>query len=398
MNKMTVRDIEVAGKRVLVRVDFNVPVDARTGAITDDSRIRAAIPTIKYLLERQARVILMSHMGRPRGKVVDEMRLKPVAQRLSQILGQPVGVAADCIGPEVEKSAAALKPGEILLLENLRFHAEEEAGNLDFARALARLGDIYVNDAFGTSHRAHASISGIAQYLPAVAGFLLEKEINTLGGLLEKPEHPFTSLFGGAKVSDKVVVLKNIMGKVDCLLIGGGMAATFLKAKNFEIGKSPVETESLGIAADLIQKAAGSGVKLMLPLDVIVADKIDSSAAGETVAVDAIPRDKMIVDIGPKTVSAFRKELEKSRTVFWNGPMGVAEIPQFAGGTTALAKLLPKLNAKTIVGGGSTAEVIDALGLAEKVTFVSTGGGASLEFLGGDELPGVAALLDKGKK
>ena len=398
MNKMTVRDIEVAGKRVLVRVDFNVPIDARTGAITDDSRIRAAIPTIKYLLERKARVIIMSHFGRPKGKVVNEMRLKPVAQRLSQILGQPVGMAADCIGPEVEKSVKTLKAREILLLENLRFHAEEEAGNLDFAKALARLGDIFVNDAFGTSHRAHASIAGIAQYLPAVAGLLLEKEINTLGGLLERPEHPFISLFGGAKVSDKVGMLKNIMGKVDCLLIGGGMAATFLKAENYEVGKSPVEVDSLGVAAQLIKAAAKSGVKLMLPLDVIVTDKIDSGAAGETVAVDAIPRDKMIVDIGPKTVSVFRKELEKSRTVFWNGPVGVAEIPQFARGTTTLARLLPRLNAKTIVGGGSTAEVIGTLGLADKVTFVSTGGGASLEFLGGEELPGVVALMDKGKK
>jgi len=398
MNKMTVRDIEVAGKRVLVRVDFNVPIDARTGAITDDSRIRAAIPTIKYLLERKARVILMSHFGRPKGKVVNEMRLKPVAQRLSQILGQPVGMAADCIGPEVEKSVKTLKAREILLLENLRFHAEEEAGNLDFAKALARLGDIFVNDAFGTSHRAHASIAGIAQYLPAVAGLLLEKEINTLGGLLERPEHPFISLFGGAKVSDKVGMLKNIMGKVDCLLIGGGMAATFLKAENYEVGKSPVEVDSLGVAAQLIKAAAKSGVKLMLPLDVIVTDKIDSGAAGETVAVDAIPRDKMIVDIGPKTVSVFHKELEKSRTVFWNGPVGVAEIPQFARGTTTLARLLPRLKAKTVVGGGSTAEVIGALGLADKVTFVSTGGGASLEFLGGEELPGVVALMDKGKK
>lgn len=395
MNKMTVRDIDVAGKRVLVRVDFNVPVDIKTGAITDDSRIRAAVPTIKYLLEHKAKVILMSHFGRPKGKVVNDMRLAPVAKRLSKVLGKPVGMAADCIGPEVEKCVNALKPGDILLLENLRFHAEEEEGNLDFARSLARLGDIYVNDAFGTSHRPHASISGIAQYLPAVAGFLLEKEINTLGGLLEKPEHPFTALFGGAKVSDKVAVLKNIMGKVDCLLVGGGMAATFLKTKNIEIGKSLLEADSLGVAADLIKRAAGKNVKLLLPVDVVVADKIDSSAAGETVAVDAVPRDKMIVDIGPKTVSAFRKELEKSKTVFWNGPMGVEEIPQFAVGTSELARLLPKLKAKTVIGGGSTAEVIERLGLADKVTFVSTGGGASLEFLGGEQLPGVVALMDK---
>jgi phosphoglycerate kinase len=398
MNKMTIRDIEVTGKRVLVRVDFNVPVDAKTGAITDDSRIRAALPTIKYLIERNARVILISHLGRPKGKVVNELRLTPVAQRLSQILGQQVGVAVDCIGPEVGKSVEALKAGDVLLLENLRFHSDEETGSADFAKALARLGDIFVNDAFGTSHRAHASIAGIAQYLPAVAGLLLEKEINTLGGLLEKPVHPFTSLFGGAKVSDKVGMLKNIMGRVDCLLIGGGMAATFLKAKSYEVGRSLVETESIGIAAELIKAADKSGARLMLPIDVIVTDKMSESAAGEAVSIDAIPRDKMIADIGPKTVSLFRKELERSRTVFWNGPMGVEEIPQFAKGTTTLAKLLPKLEAKTIVGGGSTAEVIENLGLADKVTFVSTGGGASLKFLGGEELPGVVALLDKGKE
>ncbi|MFA5308679.1 MAG: phosphoglycerate kinase [Dehalococcoidales bacterium] len=397
MNKMTVRDIEVAGKRVLVRVDFNVPLDEKTGAITDDSRIRAAVPTIKYLLERKARVILMSHFGRPKGKVVPSMSLKPTAQRLSEILGKPVGMAADCIGTEVEKAAGALKPGDILMLENLRFHKEEEAGDAGFAKALASLGDVYINDAFGTSHRAHASISGIAQYLPAAAGFLLEKEINTLGGLLEKPEHPFTALFGGAKVSDKVAVLKNIMGKVDCLLIGGGMAATFLKNEKYEVGKSLVEADSLGVAAELMQEADAKGVKLLLPVDVVITDKIDGSAAVQTVAVNRVPPDKMIVDIGPETVSAFKKELEKSKTVFWNGPMGISEIPQFAKGTETLAKLLPQLKAKTIVGGGSTAEVIDALGLADKVTFVSTGGGASLEFLGGDALPGVTALMDKNK-
>jgi phosphoglycerate kinase len=397
MNKMTVRDIEVTGKRVLMRVDFNVPVDARTGAITDDSRIRAALPTIKYLIERNARVILISHLGRPRGKVVNELRLTPVAQRLSQILGQQVGVAVNCIGPEVEKSVAALKAGDVLLLENLRFHSDEETGSARFAEALARLGDIFVNDAFGTSHRAHASIAGIAQYLPAVAGLLLEKEINTLGGLLERPVHPFTSLFGGAKVSDKVGMLKNIMSKVDCLLIGGGMAATFLKAKSYEVGKSLIEVDSTGVAKKLIKEAEKSGARLILPVDVIVTDEINDNAAGKAVPIGAIPRDKMIADIGPKTVGIFRKELEKSRTVFWNGPMGVEEIPQFAKGTTALAKLLPRLKAKTIIGGGSTAEVIDALGLADKVSFVSTGGGASLKFLGGEELPGVAALRDKEK-
>ena len=395
MNKMTVRDIEVTGKRVLVRVDFNVPVDARTGAITDDSRIRAALPTIKYLTERNARVILISHLGRPKGKVVDSLRLAPVAQRLSQILGQQVGVAVNCIGPEVEKSVETLKAGDVLLLENLRFHSDEETGSPGFARALARLGDIFVNDAFGTSHRAHASIAGIAQYLPAVAGLLLEKEINTLGGLLENPVHPFTSIFGGAKVSDKVGMLRNIMGKVDCLLIGGGMAATFLKAKSYQVGTSLIEADCVGTAVRLIYMAEKSGTRLLLPVDVVVADDISDTAKGEVVDINAVPPEKKIADIGPKTVEMFRRELKNSQTIFWNGPVGVAEIPQFAAGTEDLARLLPGLKAATIVGGGSTAEVIDALGLADKVTFVSTGGGASLKFLGGEELPGVVSLLDK---
>jgi phosphoglycerate kinase len=395
MDKMTVRDIDVSNKRVLVRVDFNVPVDAGTGDITDDSRIRAALPTIKYLIEHKARVILMSHFGRPKGKVVNELRMAPIAQRLSQILGKPVSIAEDCSGPEAEKSADALKAGDVLLLENLRFHPEEEAGDSGFARALASLGDIYVNDAFGTSHRAHASIAGIAQYLPAVAGFLLEKEINTLGGLLKDPEHPFVALFGGAKVSDKVSLLKNIMNKVDSVLIGGGMAATFLKAKSYKVGTSSVEVESIEVADELIKQTQKSGVRLVLPVDVVVADGLNESARAETVPVDAVPPQKMIADIGPQTVEQFRQVLLESRIVFWNGPVGVAEIPRFAVGTETLAKLLPELKAKTIVGGGSTAEVIDALGLTEKVTFVSTGGGASLEFLGGEELPGVTVLKDK---
>jgi phosphoglycerate kinase len=394
MNKMTVRDIDVASKRVLVRVDFNVPVD-EAGAIMDDTRIRAALPTINYLLERKAKVILMSHFGRPKGKVKDEFRLTKVGERLSQILGKPVKMTSDCIGPEVEKAVAAMQPGDVLLLENLRFHAEEEAGDPGFAKQLASFGEVYVNDAFGTSHRAHASISGIAKYLPAVAGFLLEKEINTLGGLMENPEHPFTSIFGGAKVSDKVAVLKNIMGKVNCLLIGGGMAATFLEAKSITVGKSPVETETLEVAKGLIGETGERNIKLMLPVDVVVTDEIKSDAAASTVAVNAIPSGKVIADIGPKTVEIYSKELEKSKTVFWNGPMGVAEMPQFASGTQTLARLLPKLKAKTIVGGGSTAEVIESLGLADKITFVSTGGGASLEFLGGEALPGVTALRDK---
>lgn len=394
MNKMTVRDIDVSGKRVLVRVDFNVPMD-KAGKITDDSRIRASLPTINYLIEHKAKIVLMSHMGRPKGKVVDSMRMAPAAERLSQILGRKVLTTPDCIGPDAEKVVSAMKPGDVVMLENLRFHNEEEAGDITFTKSLARLGDIYVNDAFGTSHRPHASMSVIAQFLPAVSGFLLEKEINTLGTLLEKPEHPFVAMFGGAKVSDKVAVLKNIMDKVDVLLIGGGMAATFLKLKSYEIGKSLFDKESSDEAAAIIKQAEQRGVKLVLPVDAVVADAIDEKAKGAVVPVDKVTADKMIADIGPKTIELFRKELEKSKMVFWNGPMGVEEIPQFAAGTETIAKLLPKLKAKTIMGGGSTGEVIDKLGLADKVTFVSTGGGASLEFLGGDVLPGVAALKDK---
>lgn len=395
MNKITVRDIEVTAKRVLVRVDFNVPVDINTGAITDDSRIRAALPTIRYLLERNARVILLSHMGRPRGKVVKELSLAPVARRLAQLLGQPVGIAVDCIGPEVEKSAAALRGGEVLLLENLRFHPEEEAGDSDFAEALARLGDIFVNDAFGTSHRAHASIAGITKYLSAVAGLLLEKEINTLGELIERPTPPFVAVFGGAKVSDKIGMLKNIMSKVACLLIGGGMAATFLKARSYETGESLVEEESVGTAAKLLEEAAASGVRILLPVDVVVTGEISNDASGEVVSVENIPRDKRIVDIGPETVEQFRAGLKGARTIFWNGPMGIEEIPQFAQGTRAIAQFITEQDATTVIGGGSTAETVYALGLADKITFISTGGGASLEFLGGKELPGVVLLKDK---
>jgi len=395
MNKMTVRDIEVTDKRVLVRVDFNVPIDEKTGAITDDSRIRATLPTIKYLIERNARVILISHLGRPRGKVVDELRLTPVAQRLSQILGQQVGVAANCIGPEVEKSVAALRDGHVLLLENLRFHSNEETGSADFAQSLARLGDVFVNDAFGTSHRAHASIAGIAHYLPAVAGLLLEKEINTLGGLLENPVHPFISIFGGAKVSDKVDMLENIMNKVDCLLIGGGMAATFLKAKSYEIGQSLIEADSVGTAAELIEEATKNNVRLILPVDVVIADELSTEAKGEVVSIENIPKDKKIVDIGPQTIKIFSAELQKCKAVFWNGPMGIYEIPQFAEGTLAMARLLADLKATTIIGGGSTAEAVDGIGVADRMTFISTGGGASLRFLSGEKLPGVEALMDK---
>ena len=398
MDKLTLRDIEVSGKRVLVRVDFNVPLDEKTGEITDDSRIQATLPTIKYLMERGVRVILISHLGRPKGKVVDELRMTVVAQRLSQILGQQVGIATNCIGADVGRSVESLKSCNVLLLENLRFHSDEETGSPSFAQALARLADIFVNDAFGTSHRAHASIAGIANYLPAVAGLLLEKEIKTLSTILENPAHPFASLLGGAKVSDKVGMLENIMGKVDSLLIGGGMAATFLKAKSYEVGLSLMEEDRLDLAIKLMKEAEENGTRLLFPVDVVITDEISVEAKIETVPAENIPKDKRIVDIGPQTIRDFSQELRGCKTVFWNGPMGIYEIHQFAEGTKTMAKLLANLEATTIIGGGSTAEVVNEIGLSNKMSFVSTGGGASLRFLGGEKLPGVEALLDKGAK
>jgi len=395
MDKLTIRDIDVSGKRVLVRVDFNVPLDEKTGEITDDSRIRATLPTIKYLVDRGVRVILASHLGRPEGKVVDKLRLTVVAQRLSQILGKQVGVTKNCIGPETRKSVESLNSGDVLLLENLRFHSAEERDSPVFARSLARLADIYVNDAFGTSHRSHASIVRMSEYLPAVAGLLLEKELETLGSILENPAHPFGGLVGGAKVSDKVGMLENIMGKVDFLLVGGGMAATFLKAKSYEIGLSLIEEDRLGTAAGLIEKAVRNGVRLLLPVDVVVADEISAEAEGKVVSIESISPRQRIVDIGPRTIKNFYEELRRCQTVFWNGPMGIYEIPQFAEGTRAMAKHLAKLDAATIIGGGSTAEIVTKMRLADKMSFVSTGGGASLGFLGGQKLPGVEALLDK---
>jgi len=395
MNKLTVRDIDVSGKRVLVRVDFNVPLDEKTGKITDDSRIRATLPTIKYLAGRGARIILASHLGRPGGKVVDKLRLTVVAQRLSQILGKQVGVTKDCIGPETRKSVAKLNSSDVLLLENLRFHSAEEWDSPVFAQALARLADIYVNDAFGTSHRSHASIVRIVGYLPAVTGLLLEKELETLGGIMENPTHPFGVLVGGAKISDKVDMLENIMGKMDFLLVGGGMAATFLKAKSYEIGLSLIEADRVDTAAGLIEKAARNGVRLLLPVDVVVADEAGAKAEGKIVSIEYISSRQRIVDVGPQTIINFYEELQRCRTVFWNGPMGIYETPQFAEGTRAMAKLLASLEATTVIGGGSTAEIVTKMRLANKMNFVSTGGGASLRFLGGQALPGVEALLDK---
>ena len=395
MNKLTVRDVDIEGKRVLVRVDFNVPLDEATGAITDDGRIQAALPTIRYLTERGARVILASHLGRPDGKVNDRLRMTVVAQRLSQILGQRVEATRDCIGSEVEESVTALNNGDVILLENLRFHSAEEKNDPLFAQALAKLADIFVDDAFGTAHRSHASVVGVAKHLPAVAGLLMEKELTMLEGILDNPTHPFAALLGGAKISDKVAMVENIMGKVDCILIGGGMAAIFLKASNHEVGLSLVEEGMIETAANLVEKAVKNGIRLLLPGDVLVANEIDAEATSKVVAVEEIPADMRIADIGPQTIEVFSEELRSCKTIFWNGPMGVYEIPVFAEGTLALARLLAESQATTVIGGGSTAEVVAHMGLADRMSFVSTGGGASLRFLSGKSLPGVDVLLDK---
>jgi len=397
MNKMSLRDIEVEGKRVLVRVDFNVPLDEKTGEITDDSRIQATLPTIKYLIGHGTKVILISHLGRPKGKVIDELRLTVVARRLSQLLGQPVGAATDCIGPEIEKLAETLNNGDVLLLENVRFHPEEEENDASFAQALAQLGDIYVNDAFSASHRAHASITGIANYLPAVAGLLLEREIKTLGGILGNPAHPFAVLLGGAKISDKIGMLENIRDKVDSLLIGGGMAATLLKAKSYEVGLSLVEEDKLEFVTQLMRDITKQGTRLVLPVDVVIADSLSAEATYKIVPIDNIPPDFMIADIGPLTIDSFSQELKRCKTAFWNGPMGIYEIPQFASGTKTIARIIAGIEATTVIGGGSTAEAVIEMKLADKMNFVSTGGGASLRFLSGKALPGVEVLIDKEK-
>jgi len=395
MEKKTVRDIDVSGKRVLVRVDFNVPIDENTGEIMDDSRIQASLPTIQYLINHRARVVICSHLGRPKGKPEPRYSLKQVVPRVAGMLGKPVTFTADCIGLETERAISNMKDGEVILLENVRFHPEEEKGDDAFARALSQLADIYVDDAFGTAHRNHVSIVGITRYLPAVAGLLLEKELATLGGLLKSPRHPFGTLLGGAKVSDKVALMENILDKVDFLLVGGGMAATFLKAKGYEIGMSLFEEDRLSIATSLMNRVAGNGVNLLLPVDAIVTDEVSDKGTCQVVSIESIPADRKIVDIGPKTIEKFGFELRKCKVVFWNGPMGVYEIPQFARGTETMARLLANIKASTIIGGGSTAELVINMGLAGKMTFVSTGGGASMSYLGGEKLPGVEVLLNK---
>ncbi|MDQ3699317.1 MAG: phosphoglycerate kinase [Chloroflexota bacterium] len=392
MRKRTVRDVEVRGQRVLVRVDFNVPLDGEK--ISDDTRIRGALPTIRFLVEGGAKVILMTHLGRPDGKVVAELRLAPVAAHLAALLGQPVAMAPDCVGPDVRQAVQRLGEGEVLLLENLRFHPQEEDDDADFARELASLGDLYVNDAFGTAHRAHASTEGVTHFLPALAGMLMERELSVLGRALLRPERPFVAVIGGKKVSDKIGVLNNLIQRADRLLIGGAMANTFLKAHGLDIGKSYFEADTLDTAAQLVKTARGAGKDLLLQRDCVVADAFSADARHEVVAANAVPAEMIIVDIGPQTVQLFTKAIADAKTVIWNGPMGVFELEPFAAGTRQLAEALTKVDGTTIVGGGDSVAALEQAGLADRVTHVSTGGGASLEFLEGKELPGVAALND----
>ncbi len=396
MEKMTVRDFDPQGKRVLVRVDFNVPIE--DGKVKDDSRIRAALPTIRYLLERGAVVVLMSHLGRPHGKVIESARLRPVAQRLSALLRLPVPITGDALGVGTRDAVARLKPGQVLMLENLRFHAQEEANDDEYAKTLASYGDVYVNDAFGTAHRAHASTVGVAKYLPAYAGLLMEAEINALSRLLESVEHPFVAVIGGAKVSGKLGVLDNLMGKVDCFLIGGGMANTFLVAMGHTVGKSLLERDLVDDARRILDNAHRRGVEILLPTDVVVAKEVTRGAEHKIVPVHKIPNSWSVVDIGPDTIAAFGAALEPARTVFWNGPLGVFEVPTFGDGTRAMARDLAVLADKdvtVVIGGGDSVAAIEELDLSAKMTHVSTGGGASLEFLEGRELPGIAVLKDK---
>lgn len=394
MNKKTVRDIDVNGKRVLVRCDFNVPQDA-DGNITDNRRIVAALDTIKYLLEHNAKVILCSHLGRPKGQFKEEFSLKPVAKELSNLLNKDVKLSKDVIGEDSKKLVDDMKDGDIVLLENVRFHSEEEKNDPEFAKKLASFAEVYVNDAFGTAHRAHASTEGVSKYLPAVAGFLMEKEIEFLGSALENPRKPFVAILGGKKVSDKILVIENLLKKVDSLIIAGGMAFTFLKAQGYEIGKSICEEDKLDLAKELLEKAKESNVKMLLPVDINAAKEVSEDSESIIADIENMPNDMMGLDVGPKTIELYSSELKNAKTVVWNGPLGLFEMSKFATGTNAIAKVLSELDATTIIGGGDSASAIEKAGLSDKMTHISTGGGASLEFLEGKELPGVICLEDK---
>ena len=397
-NKKTVKDVDVRGKKVLLRCDFNVPQDKETGAITSDKRIVAALPTIQYLLEQGAAVIACSHLGKPKGEWKEKLTLAPVAKRLSELLGKDVIFAKDIIGDDAKAKAAALKGGEIMLLENLRFDIREEKNGADFAKELADLAGadgVYVSDAFGTVHRAHASTEGVSKYLPAVSGFLVAKELDVMGKALDDPKRPFVAVLGGAKVSDKINVINNLLEKADAIIIGGGMAYTFSKAQGGEIGNSLLEADKLDYAREMIEKAKAKGVRLLLPVDSVCAKEFKADAEPVTVDAGKIPADMMGMDIGPKTVELFCNAVKDAGTIVWNGPMGVFEFPAYAVGTKAMAKALAESGAVTIIGGGDSAAAAEQLGFADKITHISTGGGASLEFLEGKELPGVACLLDK---
>jgi phosphoglycerate kinase len=390
MNKKTVKDIDLKNKRVLMRVDFNVPM--ADGKVTDDKRIKAALPTIKYVLDQGASLLLMSHLGRPKGGSDPEFSLRAASETLSALLERPVQMAPDCVGAEVEAMAKALKPGEVLMLENTRFHKGEEKNDLDLAKQMASLGDVYVNDAFGSAHRAHSSTEGIARFLPAVSGFLMEQELEYLGRAVANPEHPYIAILGGAKISDKILVVETLLAKCDKLIIGGGMANTFLAAQGLNMQDSLVEAESLELAKSIMAKSDG---KLILPVDAVIADKFDAEANSQIVDVDKIPAGWRMLDVGPKTLEVYKTSLDGVRLVVWNGPVGVFEMPKFAEGTFALARMLAESGAVTVIGGGDSASAVKKAGVAKQMTHVSTGGGASLEFLEGRELPGVAALLDK---
>lgn len=394
-NKKTVKDLDVKGKKVLCRCDFNVPQDKATGAITDDKRIVAALPTLKYLLEQGAAVIACSHLGKPKGERKESLTLAPVAKRLSELLGCEVIFANDTIGEDAKAKAAALQPGQIMLLENLRFDIREEKNDPEFAKALADMAEVYVSDAFGTVHRAHASTAGVAAYLPAVSGFLIEKELEIMGGALANPKRPLVAILGGAKVSSKIGVINNLLDIADTIIIGGGMAYTFIKAMGGTVGTSLLEEDRLDYCNEMMAKAKEKGVKFLLPVDTLCAAEFSADAEPQLVETMAIPADRMGMDIGPKTIEMFADAVKDAGTVIWNGPMGVFEFPAYAEGTRALAKALAETNAITIVGGGDSAAAVAQLGFADKMTHISTGGGASLEFLEGKELPGVACLLDK---
>lgn len=395
MGKKTIEDVNVRGKRVLVRVDFNVPRNKETGEITDDARMRAALPTLQYLIDNGAKVIVMSHLGRPKGKVVEELRLTEVGKHLAELLGKPVKKLDDCIGPDVEATVADMKDGDVVLLENVRFYPQEEKNDVHFAKELAKLGDIYVNDAFGTAHRAHGSTAGVGVFLPSVTGYLMKKELTALGNALMRPVKPFVAIIGGAKISDKIGVVSYLIGKADTIIIGGGMANTFLAAQGYDMKASLVEPESIGVAKETLEQAKNAGTDLLLPVDVTIAAAFDAPKTAKVADIDAIDDGWMALDIGPKTIENYVAKIKDAKTIIWNGPMGVFEQDAFAVGTNALAKAVAESEAYSVVGGGDSVAAVKKSGMADKINHISTGGGASLEFMEGRVLPGLAIIEER---